>query len=81
MPKLYPLIFVLALSLGGCTPTGIELSALTVQMRTPENARVPGVAFELLREGDTAPGSFKSGDRGDFAYVGITPGVYHLSVR
>ena len=72
------------LPLAGCNvdpPTGLNLAALVIEVRTPGGTPVSGVRVEIGAEGDPVGGSEVTGSGGSLTIVGITPGVYHVGVR
>jgi hypothetical protein len=76
------LLLAVFLPFAGCNPpTGLDLTALVIEVRTPEGTPVPGVSVEVAAEGDTMSGSSVTGSGGNLTEVGITPGVYYVRVR
>jgi hypothetical protein len=76
------LLLAVFLPFAGCTPpTGLDLTALVIEVRTAEGTPVPGVGIEIAAEGDTLSGSSVTGSGGSLTEVGITPGAYHVGVR
>lgn len=78
------LLIAVFLPFAGCKvnpPTGFDLAALVIEVRTPGGTPVSGVRVEIVAEGDTISGSDVTGSGGSLTMVGITPGVYHVGVR
>ena len=76
------LLLAVFLPFAGCIrPTGLDLAALVIEVRTPDGTPVPGVRVEIVAEGDTTTGSSVTGRGGSLTEIGITPGVYHVGVR
>ena len=78
------LLLAVFLPFAGCKvdpPTGLNLAALVIEVRTPGGTPVSGVRVEIGAEGDPVAGSEVTGSGGNLTLVGITPGVYNVGVR